>query len=249
MAQVLAFEDIPPQRARQRTAAVNGAPGAVISTFFKGGPDDPHAALNEYEPGETRTSAPHFHQVDQFQLVLRGRGMLGRHPVVPGTVHFSRAFTPYGPLHSDKVAGWAFIVMRAHLDAGAQRLPQNQDRLLRMTDRNPWQITRDVRFAATGPGVQWLEEPDIRNEQGLFVRTLVLAPGATAQTPDHTQGDGQYLVVTAGSLVHEGRERGAPTLVFLRPRDPALRIEAGPQGLSGVVLNFPRAGASSRASQ
>lgn len=243
MAEVLALEDIPPGRTRQRTAAVNGAPGAIISTFFKGGRDDPHAALNEYEAGEVRTSAPHFHQVDQFQLVLGGRGMLGRHPAVPDTVHFSRAFTPYGPLHSDKVAGWAFIVMRAHLDAGAQRLPQNQERLLRMTNRDPWQITRTVPFAPAGPGVQWLDEPDIRNEQGLYVRTVVMAPGAVTHTPDHRGGDGQYVVVKAGSLVHAGREHGAPALAFLRPHEPALRIEAGPQGLTAVILNFPRVAA------
>jgi rubredoxin len=243
MAQVVALEDIPPHWARQRSKAGNGAPGAVISTFFKGTPEapiHPHAAFNEYEAGEERISAAHYHQVDQFQVIVRGKGMMGRHAVAPHAVHFSRAHTPYGPLHSDKDEGWAFIVMRARFDPGAQRFPESRERLKQIPNRRPWHLTRQAEFPAPAKGIAMADIPGMRDDDGLFARTLVMAAGEVTHTTDTALGDGQYLTVLKGSLVHEGRELQAPTLVFVRPDEPAFRIEAGPQGLEAIILNFPR---------
>ena len=42
----------------------------------------------------------HFHDSDQFQIIVQGTGTLGRHELKPFTVHYSRAFTPYGPIQA-----------------------------------------------------------------------------------------------------------------------------------------------------
>src|SRR5258706_891284 len=104
----------------------------------------PLATLNEQDPG--RVSSTHFHIVDQFQVVLDGGGTIGRHKLAPYGVHFTRAYTPYGPLVADKEKGLKFFVMRAHPDTGSQRLPKEQEQLNRAPHRDPWQVTSLATF-------------------------------------------------------------------------------------------------------
>jgi rubredoxin len=66
-----------------------------------------------------------------------------------------------------------------------------------------------------------------------------MKPGAKTRSPDPAAGDGQYVVVLKGSLIHEGVEKKGITVIHLDPRDGAFPIVAGPQGLQGLVLNFP----------
>src|ERR1700689_743042 len=47
----------------------------------------PMAFLVEQDPGSTASA--HYHQQDQFQLVVGGYGTLGLHDVRPLTVHFA----------------------------------------------------------------------------------------------------------------------------------------------------------------
>src|SRR4029077_6437799 len=106
----------------------------------------PQACLSQGDPG--RSSSTHFHVVDQFQVVVGGKGTLGRPALSPYSVHFARAYTPYGPLVSDAQTGVTYFVIRARSDQGAQRLPEKKDKLAYMPDRQPWQISRLVRFPA-----------------------------------------------------------------------------------------------------
>ena len=49
----------------------------------------PMAFLVEQDPGEVANA--HFHQADQFQVVVAGSGTLGAHAVQPVSVHFAAA--------------------------------------------------------------------------------------------------------------------------------------------------------------
>ena len=240
MSLVAAFDEIGPDRIRKN----KGGPDSPASTnfpFFRATPetpDAPTAFLAQYDPGDR--SCTHFHTVDQFQILVKGKGQLGRHAVEPYYVHFARAYTPYGPLHADQEMGWTFMTLRTRYDPGAQRLPGALPKLKQATERKPWQVTTAARFppAASGSGMQ--DIPEIRDDQGLFVKTLALAPGARTVAPAPGDGDGQYVVVVTGSLVHDDRERRALAVVHVRPDEPAFRIEAGAQGLEALILNFPR---------
>ena len=143
-----------------------GSPGALNTTFFRAGPDTPDAptaAINRYPgKGEARISAAHFHEVDQFQVIMDGTGNFGRHPVKPYTIHFSRAYTPYGPLQADKETGWAFMVLRSRRDSGAQRFPQSLEKLKQIPDRQPWQVTTPAYFPDRTSDVNVRDVPEIR---------------------------------------------------------------------------------------
>jgi rubredoxin len=69
-----------------------------------------------------------------------------------------------------------------------------------------------------------------------------MGPHTRTATPDRLGGDGQYVVVVKGSLVHEGIERQAPTVVFVGRDEPPIEIHAGAQGLEAIILNFPKPG-------
>ena len=243
MPRVVAMSEIPADKVNQPGKNLPGSPGALSTSFFratKDTPDAPTAALNRYEGA--KVSNAHFHEVDQFQVIMEGSGEFGRHPVQPYCVHFSRAHTPYGPLHSDKDTGWGFIVLRSRFDPGAQRFPWALDKLKQIPDRRPWQVTVKVDFPPPTQGVAMRDIAEIKDERGLFTRALTMAAKTRTMTPDRLGGDGQYVVVVKGSLVHEGAERHAPVVVFVARDEPPIAIQAGAQGLEAIIMNFPAAG-------
>ncbi len=239
MSLVAAFDDIKPDQIRRNPGGPD-RPASTSFPFFRATTDTPNAPtafLARYDPDDR--SCTHYHAVDQFQILVAGKGTLGRHEVSPYYVHFARAYTPYGPLHADKDSGWTFMTLRTRYDAGAQRLPGALPKLTQVPDRQPWQITSQVTFPALGAGLQ--EVPGVKDDRGLYSCALTLSPGARTVAPAPSSGAGQYVVVVKGSLLHEGKERQALTVVFVKPDEDAFQIHAGPQGLEAIILNFPQA--------
>lgn len=240
MSRVVAFDEIRPEQIRKNPGGPD-RPASTNFAFFRASPDTPDAPtafLAQYDPGDRSSS--HFHAVDQFQILVRGKGQFGRHDVAPYYVHFARAYTPYGPLHADQETGWTFMTLRTRYDAGAQRLPGALPKLKAAADRKPWQVTTTTAFPAAGPGVRLQDVSEIADDQGLFVKTVSMAPGARTTAPAPAGGDGQYVVVVKGSLLHEDRECRALTVVHVKPDENAFEIAAGAQGLEALILNFPR---------
>ena len=240
----MALDDV---KSKQITLGANlvGRKGTASTIPFMGSrdnPDLPLATLGQH--GRGYYNGPHFHTVDQFQVVIDGTGKIGRHELRPYSVHFSRAYTPYGPLVSSENTGLTHFVLRAHPDTDSQRLPQEREQL-RRARRQPWQITRQAIFPTPPPGsavpdtvVQPL--PDMTDDKGLAAYTLSMKRYAITQAPDPSQGDGQFLIVVKGSLWHKNKEHRALALVFVWPKEGAYQIHAGSEGLEGLVLNFPR---------
>src|SRR5215212_5024556 len=151
MAIAVALQDVKASRVRRD---VEG--GALQRTSFIESPeaDAPQAFMVEYDPN--RVSRAHFHAVDQFQIIVDGKGRIGRHELTPYSVHFARAFTPYGPLVASG-EGMTFLTLRRSRDAGAQRLPEAKPKLDLVQDRTPWQITCGTHF-----------EPQSRPQSGVL---------------------------------------------------------------------------------
>ena len=192
-----------------------------------------------------RVGRPHFHARDQFQVSVDGNFRLGRHPVSPYSIHFARAYTPYGPLVPE--GDYTFMVLRARRDAGAQYLPEKAEELKAIPNRRPWQVTARAPF----PGKSERDAsrdaiftivPEIKDGSGLAAYTLVLKPNVKVHAPSPSGGDGQYLLVVTGSLLHENVQHKALALVFVKPNESAYLMHAGSDGLEAIVLNFPSVG-------
>jgi rubredoxin len=243
MSLVVAMNELAPDRTkRSEKDHPKGSPARVNTTFFRAtdrNPDSPSAYISKHDPLQMCT--PHYHCVDQFQIIIEGRGKFGRHDVSPICVHFSRANTPYGPLRSDPEVGWAFLGLRTRHDhTGAQHSAAALDALKRTPNRSAWQIVKRIAFPKSGPGVNIEDVAEIKDDQGLFVHALTMAPATRTVAPAAAGGDGQFIVVFRGGMVHEGRELRGLAVAFINPDEPPFEIHAGSQGMEGLILNMPR---------
>jgi rubredoxin len=206
---------------------------------FSAAPGEAVAFMIQDQP--QRTTRAHYHAVDQFQVIVGGKGKFGRHDVSPYSVHFSRAHTPYGPLlPAQETGGWSFLTLRARTDTGANFFPEAKEKLKRTPNHQPFQLTRHVEFPDSANGeASIVDVPGMKDERGLFACTLRMAPNAKYTAPDPSRGDGQYLVVVKGSLWYHDKEHKACTIVFVEPQEGAFELHAGAEGLEAIIMNFP----------
>jgi rubredoxin len=200
--------------------------------------DTPMAFLAE--GSANRVLRVHFHVVDQFQVMYNGSGSVGKHAVGPGAVHFSRAYTPYGPIsYSDK--GLGFITLRAHRDPGAQYLPESRSVLDNVANRTPWQITAfpDFDIVPGEHGVAMKALDGLQGHDGLAGFSVKMNAGAKAYAPDPSKGDGQYILVMKGAIVHEGKVRKDLAIIWVGRDEGPFELVAGPEGAEAIILNFP----------
>ena len=238
MATVIAYDDA---KVNQVTRTGSDGVSRNVSTPLlgkRGNPDLPLASLVTFAPG--RVSTPHFHDVPQFQIMLDGRGKIGRRDIKTNSVHFSRPNTPYGPFTAADDSSLTCLIIRSRPDTGAQHDPEAIADLNRMPDRNPWQATHDVTFPNMGSAnVVMQPVPELRDEHGLATFALLMRPGTRVLTPDPSIGEGLFVVVQRGSLIHENKEAKAMTLVYVSNKERPFEIHAGSEGLEGLIVRFP----------
>ena len=106
-----------------------GTPDPEMGTLF------PMAFLVEQDPGSTASA--HYHQANQFQLVVDGHATMGTHEVRPVTVHFAGAHTAYGPIRASNDAGVHYFTLRNSFDPGARfmTMPENRAALRQVPAR------------------------------------------------------------------------------------------------------------------
>lgn len=80
----------------------------------------PHAFLVEQRPDVVLPA--HFHLNDPFQVVVAGRGTLGRRPIAPIAVHYARGRTGYGPIVAGP-DGAELLTLRFPLPESTRRAP------------------------------------------------------------------------------------------------------------------------------
>ena len=242
MTTVITYEDA---KANQVTKIrrVNEKDVGTLQTPFLGSrenPDLPFACLEVFSP--RRCSSPHFHDVDQFQIMIAGKGKMGRHDIAVNSVHFSRSYTPYGPLIADAETGLTCMIIRPRPGTRAQHSREAIANLRQIPDRHPWQITRDINFPLIGSSSVVLQPvSEIQDENGLATYTLSMNPNSSAFTPDPSRGNGLFVVVLKGSLLHDNKEANALTLVYVSPKETKFEICAGSGGLEGLIVQFARA--------
>lgn len=201
--------------------------------------DSPQAFRIEQEAG--LVVQPHFHFVDQFQLVVEGGGWIGRHQADPLTVHYAGAHTGYGPITAGP-EGLSYVTMRAQSDGtGAQYLPAARERMQAVPKR--------YRLAPPSPALSdeaLLQLPDVqvtealREDDGLAAWIYRLPPNASATGPDPAQGGGQSIYVSRGGLQHAGQWLDRHSCLYLSCDEAPLVMQAGAQGLELVVCQYAR---------
>ena len=203
----------------------------------------PVAFLVEKRPGGV--TRPHFHRADQYQVVVGGSGKLGLHDTGGVAVHYTDAYSAYGPIvAADK--GIAWLTLRPGWDPGAKYMENldNRAELRASRDRHThWEATSDpeppVSEAALKTASGIASACVLEGEHGLATWRYRLPPSATLTGPDPAAGGGQFWVVLAGTLSAAGSALlGVNSCVFVAPDDGALPAVAGPGGAEALCLQF-----------
>lgn len=184
---------------------------------------------------------PHFHFVDQFQVVVEGDGAIGRHEVQPIMAHFAGACTAYGPITPGQ-AGLKYFTLRASADGtGAQFLPAAKARMARGPKRY---VLADPVLPSTPEALlarrEAITEMVLSEPDGLAILMLRLPPHGRLTAPDPSRGAGQSLLVTGGGIHHAGQVLGRMSALFVPPDEAAFIAQAGAGGAEILLLQYPR---------
>lgn len=192
-------------------------------------------AVSTFQPAGF-TSRAHFHRVDGFQVVIDGETHFPDHVARHGSVHYTDAFTPYGPFTAQQ-DGMRMFVLRARHDVGAQRMPESRKLIPKRDGREIFAECR-LRLDDAVDRVRIEGVIDLQPDE-LSAYELVAPPGAAL--PDApAAGSGTYQVVLEGELELPGKILPRSSLGFLRPGETFGRRTAGPDGVHVLQLQFPR---------
>lgn len=204
----------------------------------------PMAFLVEKDPGAV--VKPHFHHADQYQVVMSGRGRMGLHALDGIAVHYTDAYSAYGPIVAAD-EGLAWFTLRNGWDPGARYMTECRNELREARARN-FQHREAVagNFHPLAPdALAALPEASSTpilgpNEDGLASWHVKLPPDQSLTGPNPATGAGQFWVVLAGSLAAASSAPLPPeSCIFVAPDDAALRVQAGPGGAEALCLQFP----------
>lgn len=215
---------------KEYLSIVNTYYGTILELF-----DGPQAFLVNM-PKEGSTIHPHFHDVDQYQVIVRGGGRLGPGPTSPVAFHYADAYTPYGPIVGAQ-DGISFFTIRANCANGYFPMPEARDKMKTKPGRNiagHFDIDQPLPAAKQSTRERLLEaKPD-------NVLVVGIRMGANATTSgEPTIGGDQYYLVCSGSLMQEGKESPPNTLVRLERGEPTVTLTAGPKGANVLMLQLP----------
>lgn len=220
-------------RATRRRASSNGT-GFWLSSYiganrYTAGADAarqpgalyPMAFLVEQDPGAV--VGAHYHQADQFQVMVSGSGRLGRHDVAAGSVHFTGAWSAYGPLAAG-ADGLCYFTLRNGWDPGARYMecPENRQALRAMPRGHRESLDE------TEPA-----------QDGLCVRHHRLEAGARLTGLDPSRGAGQFWVVLQGKLRHQDVELPPLSCGFVAPDEEPFVAQAAAGGAELLAMQFP----------
>lgn len=203
----------------------------VNDMFVPDDPSDPQAYLVR-SFSEHATVGSHFHEHPQFQVFSEGAGTFQRHDVAAVTVHFTDAYSVYGPIIAGD-AGLSFFVFRAELDGGARYMPGSRDRLIRRGRRNLSVVLDQDKLLDEGLVTLFADDDGLLGE----VRRGIA--GETITLPDASGSPACYTLVLEGSATFGDGDLDRYSVIHRADRDQPMEVVAGIDGASVLSLRFP----------
>jgi hypothetical protein len=189
---------------------------------------------------------PHFHQADQYQVVVQGSGRLGTHDIASVAVHYTDAYSAYGPIIAAD-EGVAWFTLRNAWDSGARYMPAQRQQLREARAKYqhreatcgplPPLSDSDLGALAVPTGAAVIAE----TADGLGTWRYTVPRYGSITGPDPSTGGGQFWLVSAGSAaVIGGALLPVQSCIFIAPEDAAAVLRAGPGGADLICMQFPK---------
>jgi len=189
---------------------------------------------------------PHFHQVNQFQIMVSGTGSIGRNALPLVGLHYADRHTAYGPINAGPY-GLGLFTIRAQSDPGAiyldqpgykERLKPSKKRYL-LAENIPLSTACVLENRSEAALESVLEKAtDVGDGLGAFM--LRMGADMKSTGPDPRNTGGQYYLILNGSLELDGASYTPWSLVYAERTDAPLAVCAGARGLEALVMDFPR---------
>jgi hypothetical protein len=193
----------------------------------------PQAFLVEIQsPGGT--ISPHFHDVDQFQVVIDGSGAIGKRKVEAVVAQYANAYTAYGPIVADDHL--SYFTLRLAASGAFFPMPGSGSKIPKGVARR-----NVVSSACLGSIPTVADQTDLTtpSEDGMQIESVRIPPNQQAYGAQGN-GGGQYYVVCSGSLVHGDALLPRRSLIHVERGENAALFVAGPAGVELLVVQFPR---------
>ena len=211
-----------------------GSPGIID--------ENPQAFLVDRLYSDARID-PHFHDIDQFQVVVEGACRMGKKAADAVTFQYADAYTPYGPIVGEQ-QGFAFFTLRPIASGGFFAMPGNRHNMPGRAGRNiaGW---FDTSRPAPAPGAVVREALMPDTADGLDAVGIRLGSGAEIDGPVSDAG-GQYYLVCEGEVRQavaggqEGKTLTRHSLIHVPSNETSPTLRAGAAGAEILVVQFAR---------
>jgi hypothetical protein len=170
--------------------------------------------------------ASHFHDVPQFQVIVGGSGIIGRHPMSRGMVRYVDRHRVYGPVRPGE-GGLVYLTLRREHDPGPHYMPESRDLLAERRPVDP----RGLSFDMAALDTCW-RYANYGDEDGLLVSARNF--GRREAVSVEMNGGGGFVVVIGGAL----EDAPAVCALWLEAGD-ALLGTGGSSGGRLLRLQFP----------
>jgi hypothetical protein len=199
----------------------------------------PQIYVNNIDPGVEL--AAHFHKVDQFQVFWGTPGSrFRRHPISPLLVHYTDAYSTYGPFSAGPDHSLAYATIRAESTNFGGVMPGSRDELLYRGRRN---VSVDVPAGSEADlpntEISRIDTVIDEDEDGLQAFLLTLGPGAQHESGAPPSSSGRAYCVLAGALELGGQVFGPQSIGWSETGGPSLCLSGGPTGAGVLVMDFP----------
>lgn len=201
--------------------------------------DGPQIYINNVYPGVEL--AAHFHKVDQFQVFFGNEGATFlRHPIPPVMVHYTDAYSTYGPFQAGSGQALMYATIRAQSTNFGGVMPGARDHLTQRGKRHlsapveHWTLER-----VPEAGAIEVEPVVALQADGLRTELLRLGPAAVYEVASPQGTSGRSLCVLSGRVKVDGQRYGRKSIGWMSPDSDAAIINAGPAGCALLVMDFP----------
>ena len=180
---------------------------------------------------------PHFHDVDQFQVVVAGDGSMGKQKVAPITFQYADAYTPYGPIVGND-NGISFFTLRPIASGGHWVMPGNRENMKGRAGRN---IAGLFDYQKKLPDRGMIERDDLMEPQrdGVNAIGFRLGPNTDLKCPPSDAG-GQFILTCCGEFDLDDKVMDSNSLIHLEPEEDPPILRSGNDGASVLIMQFGR---------
>ena len=198
----------------------------------------PQGFLVEQPP--CAVTEPHFHETNQFQVVVEGGGTFGTQNVSPLSIQYANAHTPYGPIVSG-AGGITYFTLRAKWDPGAKYMPESREKLVKGKQRSLLiagleSDSMEMRVARKSSTIETIIPEEVDR---LGAWRLCLGPNQSMVAGQLIGSGGQYVLVSEGSMFLNKTWFTRMSVLFVTNEENPLEIISGKDGLDLLVLQFP----------